>query len=65
MEIAEITCYERTRREHGTEVADGAYDFLSPRQVKKFGIERAWTIAVNRVLEEDRLYAHLTGAVRS
>lgn len=64
MGVTEIALYERTRREYGTEIADGAYEAFSFTNADKYGIERAWTIAVNRALEVDRFYAHETGAVR-
>lgn len=64
MDLTELELYERTRREHGLQVAEDANFVLSYRNVEKHGIQRAWTIAVRTVLEQERFHDHGTGSVR-
>lgn len=64
MGITETDLYEQTLRDHGMDVADDAHRIFSWGLAEKHGVERGWTIALNRALETDRAYAHETGAVR-
>ena len=64
MDIEELELWEAAARTHGRDVADEAYRWVNDTTAAKVGYARAWQIALRYAVENDRFYAHETGAIR-